>query len=184
MLLGIRWGSLRTKIIAWSFVPTAIILLAVALVTYTAYQRVTEELVIQRDEDLARLAAGQLTTELTEYADLLAALARTADFYEGDPAARRDALKGASNRLAVFDAGVLVLDILGTVVAAEPERPEEMGRNWSGRTCYRDVVRSQMDDSAAPAFSNIVTEGPGGAEVVSLAVPITGEWGEFAGSGV
>ena len=43
MLLGIRWGSLRTKIIAWSFIPTAIILLAVAWVTFTAYQQVTED---------------------------------------------------------------------------------------------------------------------------------------------
>ena len=41
MLLGIRWGSLRTKIIAWSFVPTMIILVAVAVVIFYAYQEVT-----------------------------------------------------------------------------------------------------------------------------------------------
>ena len=39
MLLGIRWGSLRTKIIVWSFVPAAIILGAVAIVIYMAYQQ-------------------------------------------------------------------------------------------------------------------------------------------------
>jgi nitrate/nitrite-specific signal transduction histidine kinase len=39
MLLGIRWGSLRTKLIVWSFVPTAIILGPVALVIYMAYQQ-------------------------------------------------------------------------------------------------------------------------------------------------
>ena len=68
---GIRWRSLRTKIIAWSFVPTAIILLAVALVTYYAYQQVTEELVFERDQDLTRLSARQLATELAEYSDIL-----------------------------------------------------------------------------------------------------------------
>lgn len=41
MLLGIRWGSLRAKIIAWSFVPTAIILVVVALAALTAYPPVT-----------------------------------------------------------------------------------------------------------------------------------------------
>ena len=49
----IRWGSLRTKIIAWSFVPTAMILIAVALLTFSAYERVTEELVIAERIDCA-----------------------------------------------------------------------------------------------------------------------------------
>ena len=34
MLLNIRWGSLRTKIIAWFFVPSAAILSAMALIAY------------------------------------------------------------------------------------------------------------------------------------------------------
>ena len=41
--------SLRTRIIAWFFVPTAIILVSVALVNFYAYQQVTEDLVIERD---------------------------------------------------------------------------------------------------------------------------------------
>ena len=182
MLLGIRWGSLRTKIIAWSFVPTAIILVAVALVTFTAYQRVTEELVIRRDQDLTRLSAGQLATELAEYTDLLTTLVRTADIYQNDPAAQRDALKSARNRLAVFDAGVLILDTFGTVVVTEPERPEALGQDWSDRTCYRGVLRSQISDSPGSVFSNIVADGPQGAEVVCVAVPIAGEQGEFLGT--
>ncbi|MFN2217373.1 MAG: HAMP domain-containing protein, partial [Anaerolineae bacterium] len=39
MLLGIRWGSLRTKILVWSLVPAAVILGAVALVAYLAFQQ-------------------------------------------------------------------------------------------------------------------------------------------------
>ena len=83
---GIRWQSLRSKIIAWSFVPTAIILIAVALVTYYAYQQVTEELVFERDQDLTRLSARQLARELTEYSDLLATQARIMGNYGGHPA--------------------------------------------------------------------------------------------------
>ena len=181
MLLGIRWGGLRTRIIAWTFVPTAMILAAVALVTIFNYQRVTEELVVQRDQDVARLSAGQLATELAEYTDLLTTLARTADVYQGDPGVQREALKRASNRLAVFDGGVLLLDTFGTVVAAEPERPDAVGQDWSARTCYGEALHSQMLGSAESIFSNVVNDGPGGMEVVCMAVPITGEQGEFLG---
>ena len=58
-------GSLRNKIIAWSFVPTAIILVTVTLVSLYAYQRVTENLVMERDRELTRLSARLLATELS-----------------------------------------------------------------------------------------------------------------------
>jgi len=177
-----RWGSLRTKIIAWSFVPTMIILVAVAVVIFYAYQQVTEDLVIERNQELTRLAAGQFMAELKEYVDLLDTEARTSDIYGNDPVAQRDALKGASNRLAVFDAGVLILDTFGTVVATEPERPEVLEQNWSDRAYYRQMLRSQILGSPGPVFSDIVADGPGGAEVIVVAVPITGPQGESVGT--
>ena len=39
MLLGIRWGSLRTKILVWSLIPAAVVLGAVALLAYLAFQQ-------------------------------------------------------------------------------------------------------------------------------------------------
>ena len=181
MLLGIRWGSLRTKIIAWSFIPTAIILGIVALVIYIAYQQVTQDLVIERNRDLVRLSASQLNTELKKYTTPLNNEARRADIYENDLVVQREALKGATNRLAVFDGGVLLLDTYGTVVAAEPERPEILGHNWSDRTYYRQVLRSMIMDSPSAALSDIVADGPDDADVVAVAVPVTGSHGEFVG---
>jgi GAF domain-containing protein/HAMP domain-containing protein len=182
VLLGIRWGNLRTKIIAWSFFPTMIILVVVAVVIFYAYQQVTEDLAIERNQELTLLTASQFAAELKEFADLLDAEARTSDVYGNDPIAQRDGLKGARNRLAVFDAGVLILDTFGTVVAAEPERPEILGENWSDHTYYRQMLRSQILGSSGPVFSDIVTDGPGGAEVIVVAVPITGPQGEFVGT--
>ena len=181
-MLGIWWGSLRTKIIAWSFVPTMIILVVVAVVILYAYQDVTEDLVIERNQELTRLTAGQFTAELKEYAGLLDAEARRSDVYGNDPVAQHDALKGASRRLAVFDGGVLILDTFGTVVAAEPERPEILGQNWSDRAYYRQILRSQILGSPGPVFSDIVADGPGDAKVIVVAVPITGPQGEFVGT--
>ena len=172
-----RQGSLYTKIIGWSFVPTAIILIAVAWVTYYAYQRVTEDLVVERNRELARLSAGQLATGLREYADPLDSLARVADIYEGDPLAQAAALQRARNRLVAFDAGVVVLDHLGRVVAVAPDRPEILGQDWSGRAYFR-----QMIHTPGPAFSDVVADGPEGDSVVVVAAPIIGPQGEFVGA--
>ncbi|MCC7352836.1 MAG: PAS domain S-box protein, partial [Anaerolineae bacterium] len=172
----IRWGSLRFKIIAWSFVPTAIILMAVALVAFYAYQRVTEDLVIERDQQVTRLSAGQLADALAEFTDMLTALARTANIATGDPATQAAALRQARNRLAVFDGGAVILNTQGTVIAAEPPREDIQGLDWSDRAYYRRIVRSME-----PTFSDIMADGPAGARVVTVAVPITGPQGEFLG---
>jgi len=171
------WKTLRVKIIAWSFIPTAIILLAVALVAFDAYRRVAEDQVIGRNRELTRLSAGQLAYDLTEYSDLLVALARTADIHGSDPATQRDALNRARNRLVVFDAGVVVLDNHGMVVAAEPSRQEIVGQYWAERGYFRQLLRT-----TGPVFSDVVADGPRGADVVVVAVPITGNLGEFRGA--
>jgi hypothetical protein len=43
------WNSLQVKIIAWSFVPTVIILSAVAWFTFYSYQKVIGDLAIKQD---------------------------------------------------------------------------------------------------------------------------------------
>ena len=173
---GFRWWSLRTKIIAWSFVPTAIILVAVALVTYYAYQQVTTELVFERDQDLTRLSARQLATELAEYSDILVTEARVVGSFGENSAAQDAAIERAHNRLVVFDGGVLILNTYGTVIATEPERPEIIGQDWSNRSYFRQMVRSPK-----VIFSDIVTDGPDNAEVIVVAVPITNHQGQFLG---
>lgn len=177
MLLGIRWKSMRLKIIAWTFVPAAIILGTVALVIFVAYQQVTEELVIERDQDLTRLAASQFISELREYSNVLAVLSRTTDIYRADPLSQQAALKRASNRLVTFDGGVLVLNTFGKVVAAEPPRPDVLGQDWSDRDYFHQILRS-----SEPVFSNIVPDGLAGRPVIAIAIPIMDDQEEFRGA--
>ncbi len=172
-----RRRSLQVKIITWSFVPTAIILLAVALVTYFAYQRVTATLALEREKELTRLAAGQLALGLSPYAQELDTLARTASVSQGRGDEQQIALREASNRLVVFDGGVVALDERGHVVATQPERPEIVGQDWSSRDYFR-----QMTPVPGPAYSRVLTDGPNGAEVIAVAVPIFGGAGEFRGT--
>jgi PAS domain S-box-containing protein len=177
VLVGIRWGGLRAKIIAWSFVPAAIILSAVALVTFYAYRQVTADLVMERNRELARLSAGQLVEGMTEYTNLLNSLARTEGMFRNDPSSWRAALLLAANRLVVFDAGVVILDAHGIVMAAQPPRPEIMGQDWSSRRYFTEMVSLPR-----PTFSDIVADGPDGVQVVAVAVPLLGPGGEFLGA--
>ncbi len=177
MLLKRRPWRLRARIIAWSFFPTTLILLAVALTTFYAYQHVTEDLVIGRNQELARLSAGQLSSGFEEYSRLLENIARTPGLYDGDTPQQRQALLYAANRLVVFDGGVLVLSPQGRVVASQPERPDLMGQDWSAKPFFGQLLRSN-----APVFSDITADGPEGADVIMVAVPIIGAMGEERGT--
>jgi len=152
MLSRIQW-SLRNKIIAWSFVPTAIISVTVALVNFYAYQQVTENLVIKRDRELTRLSASLLATELTTYTDPL-----------------------SDHFLAIFDGDVVIFDTNGAILAAESEQSEGWGTDWSKRISFRQIF-----GSSEPVFSDVVTDGPRDEKVVVVAVPITNRQGKTVG---
>ncbi|OQY22652.1 MAG: hypothetical protein B6I34_05630 [Anaerolineaceae bacterium 4572_32.1] len=150
----LNWSkkSLRTKIIIWSFVPTALILAAVIVINLYAYQRVTESLVIDRDRDLTRLSAELLAIELKTYTDPL-----------------------ADQFMTVFD-GLIVFNANGTVLAAEPEQPEGWGPDWYKRIPFRQELHSSK-----PSISDTVIDGPQGEKFVVVVMPITGSGGESVG---
>jgi signal transduction histidine kinase len=168
--------SLRTKIIAWLFIPTAVIWLLVAFTLYAAYQGVTEEYAIDRDVELTRLSATEISSGFEEFVDRLWTLSRYQVFQQGDSNEKRLALENYRNRLIYFDAGVYVLDNLGVLVTSLPEQPDWIGEDWSDRSYFRRVFRSTQS-----FFSDIESHGPGGSDVIVIAVPILGENEEFRG---
>jgi len=167
---------LRTRILAWSFVPTAVILFAVAVVAVYSYGRVTQQEAVQRDQELARLSAASLAAEINQFALDLSSLTRQADIAGGQSGRQAAALAAASNRLSVFDAGTVILDARGTLAAAWPERPADIGEDWSSRSYFIQLLRSSR-----PVYSDIAPDGVDGTPVVAVAVPIIGPQGEFQG---
>lgn len=145
-------GSLRNRIIAWSLVPTVIILVATALVNLYAYQQVTESLVIERDRDLTHLAAKLLASELETYRDPL-----------------------AEQYLTVFD-GWVAFNANGTILAAEPRIYESGQSDWFQNTSLYRILRSPE-----PVFSNVVEDRQTGEKMVVVIMPIRNRSGEAAG---
>jgi nitrate/nitrite-specific signal transduction histidine kinase len=169
--------SIRTKIIAWSFVPTMLILMIVAVTIYYAYQQVTENLVVERNRELVRLTASQLAAEMSSHVSILEAEARMLALRDLSPEEQRAFLNERRNRLVVFDGGVILLDSTGTVVGTEPDRPEIIGQDWSGRAYFRQVLHS-----TDVVFSDIEPDGPDGTQVIAFVVPVIGPMGEFQGA--
>jgi len=77
-----RSHSLRTKILAWSLIPTVAVLAGIALVSHFGYQAMAHDLVLERDRELTRLLAEQLGSQLAEYAGSPANLSRAEGIYE------------------------------------------------------------------------------------------------------
>lgn len=172
-----RQLGLRKKIILWAFVPTALILMAVASVNYFAYRKVAETLILERDEEVTRLAAGQIATSLNEYANLLTVEARSTLLGEGEQLYQQAALTSARNRLAIFDGGIVLLNSFGVVVAAEPAHTGLLGADWSHQAFFPQVLRT-----GRPVFSDTIAQGSGGQPVVAIVVPVYGDQDQLAGT--
>jgi nitrate/nitrite-specific signal transduction histidine kinase len=168
--LARRW-SLRAKITAWFFVPTAVILVIVAWATFYAYQRLTEELVIERDLELTRLVAGELNRELYEYFELLSLVARDRD----------EQVRESLSQSIVSEQADSIIRLRG-----------ETGRAYlvdnDGRIIYHlnDADRFGEDVSALPVVQRVLagetgalrTRDADGQEIVASFAPVPGSgWG-------
>ncbi len=165
-----RFGpfGLRSQILLWSLLPTLIILVAVGYFSFWAYSRVTEALLEDRNRELTRLLAGQMSLELGEYVNTLGDL-RDARF--GDYGARRSweqVLFEAEPGLRDFDGGVVVLDAKGVVIAANERRHSALGEDWSGHGYYRRLLASP----APLALSDVVPHLLSGDRMVGVAIAI------------
>jgi serine phosphatase RsbU (regulator of sigma subunit) len=169
-------NKLRRLLLPGAMAFTLAILAGVAAFTYLAYQRASTELVMERDRQVTYLSAARLRDEMAKYADVLTSFSRTPEIYRGDAKEQRAALSRARYRLAVFDGGVVLLDNFGRVQGAEPERPAILGDDWSGSDFFREMLASRD-----PYYSSAVRDGPDGAPVVVVAVPLLGDNDEFLG---
>lgn len=143
---------------------------------FLAYRQAASELVVQRDEQLAFLSAARLREELQKYADTLETVARTPGVSSGNRVRQVEALRRSAPSLEVFDGGVVLLDRYGQVRAAHPTRSDLVGEDWSDHQMFRAHLTS-----AAPAFSSATDDGPDGASVVLVSVPVQDSDGAFMG---
>ena len=181
-----RRRSLRVRIVAWFFVPAALLFLAVAATNFFAYQDVTADLVIERNQDLTRRSASQLSSSLGEFTEALEEVGRTMDASQPAGPSRFPALQG-SGALSMFDGGVVVLDTFGTPVASYPEDTDGSFEDWTSLQVSREQVNAfllGLVRSDRPVFSNVLGGRTEDELTVAVGVPILGPRGELLGATV
>ena len=126
------WKSLQVKIIAWSFVPTVIILSAVAWITFYSYQKVLGDLAIKQDRDIVQTNIGQYWGLVQELIDttLTPIFMNTDRPSEASLDIRTQNILDKTPGLDIFDGGIYFLDGQGKIIKTRPEQPELIGQDW------------------------------------------------------
>lgn len=176
------WNSLRIKIVAWSFVPTAIILSAVAWFTFYSYQEVIGDLAMK--EDLAVLDAKieQAATGLNSLlnASLQPIILNIDTKLELSREVRAQNILDHAPNLDVYDGGIYFVDQNGIVFKSQPGDPELIGQDWSGTSQFRSV---RDNPPGAGPITNIQSIGTDNAGVVCVIWPMHNQLREFIGAG-
>jgi len=177
-----RQGSLRTKIIAWSFVPTAIILSAVAWFTFFSYQRVLGDLAIKQDLVVVQTKIDQANQGINGLFN--AALRPIILNIDTKPELPREVraqnILDYTPNLDVFDGGIYFVDQRGIVYKSEPEQPALIGQDWSDTYQFR-YVRDNPPGSGP--LTNIRFIGTDEAGIVCALWPMHNTLSEFIGAG-
>lgn len=176
------WSSLRTKIIAWSFVPTVIILSAVAAFTFFSYQRVLGDLAIKQDWAIVQTKVNQAGPVLSSLLnDHLRQIVLSIDTHT--ELSLEDRIKniiGQGQGLEDFDGGIYFVDPHGNVVKTHPERSDLLGQDWSVTPQF-GYIRSNPPGSAA--ITDVQDFGPPIGKVVCAILRMQNTQKEMIGAG-
>jgi nitrate/nitrite-specific signal transduction histidine kinase len=176
-------GSLRTKIITWSFIPTVIILTTVALVTFYSYQQVTKDLVMSQSAELARYKRNQVENVLTEIVNPLMYdyiffldSNKTLNLFE-----RARNLEQANVYDDFFNGAIVFLDVNGKVLYSELSHPEWIGTSWAHRDFFRD---SKRIGGLNVIIGQLIDDRSTGEYLLPFATSLRNADGNFAGVAV
>jgi nitrate/nitrite-specific signal transduction histidine kinase len=174
------WKSLRVKIIAWSFVPTVIILFAVAWFTFYSYQKVLGDLAIKQDGLIVQSKTQPVHQVIIDLSNpTIVDVILNVDTQKEKPLeVRAQHILEQAKNLDIFDGGIYFVDPQGKVVKTQPEQPELLGQDWSGSPHFRFMI----DYPGKGAFTDLRSIEPGGKGILCLSVSMNGPQGEFAGA--
>lgn len=170
-----RFRSLHIHVLLWLIVPFTVILTVALGAIIFAFQNNTTQLVLERHQQLANLAAVTVSQRIEGNAHVLEALRDRLALRNPSREVRGEALLQSTDALVDFTAGVIQLDDQGQVITALPDMPLERWSSLPDAALYQ-----QLRDSKEPVFSN-VTLIQDGKQAILIAVPTFDERGAFSG---
>jgi nitrate/nitrite-specific signal transduction histidine kinase len=176
----IWWKSLRIKIITWSFIPTAIILSAVAWFTFYSYQKVIGDQAIKLNQEIVQEKAKQAITALNnKISPIILQVFLEIDNRHDEPIeVRAENILNQADNLEYFDGGIYFLDQNGKVFKTQPGQPDLIGQDWSDTPQFR-FLQKQNNASMATDLHTIESSGK---KIVCSAIAMIGQKGETVGA--
>jgi hypothetical protein len=176
------WSSLRIKIIAWSFIPTVIILSAVAWFTFFSYQKVLGDLAIKQDWAIIQTKLAQANQALSGIINThLRQVVLNIDTHPELPIeVRIQNIFDQAVGLEDFDGGIYFVDPEGKVFKTHPERPALLGLDLSDTPHFR-YIRNNPPGSSP--ITDIQDFGPGVGRVVCAILAMQNTQKELIGAG-
>lgn len=171
--------GLRVQLLLWTILPLTLLLIGVAFTGIYSHQHSMRALVEDRDLELVRAAAGQLSERLESFHQVLRVLANTREIRDGDAAQRIASLAEASYLLTDSASAIAVFDANGQVEASIP-----VSADWSAwEVLYAPVVERalQRQMTAFSSVSHDVQPGEAAQHGAFVAVPIAGGRGVVGG---
>lgn len=175
--------SLKSKIITWSFVPTIVILISVALLTFYSYQKVTEDLVFSQSVQVSNYMAEKSRQVMVElFNPLLIDFLFNIDTDKSLPLIERaELVKQNPALIYTFDGGIMFLDQDGKVIFTEPAVPDLIGKDYADRDYF---IGSHFGKGSAAATGKICEDGLLYPTVVPIGLGMFDENNTFVGTAV
>ena len=172
-----RSRPLLSHLILRIVLPFSLLILGLLIAGALVYLQIVTSLLIDRDRQLAVLAASSVSEELEGYTRVLEALAGNPDLRSSASETRSAGLVVATDALAIFNAGVALTDANGIVRTATPNRAFPIGLDVSAQSYYQNTR-----DRLRPAYSSVLTTTQTTERIVVIAVPILDDTSQFAGT--
>ena len=167
--------NLQAKVLLAALIPGSMILIIVAIIALFQYGATVLKIVEERDEQLARLTAHQLSDTLVRHTRILETVASAADVRPLDTVS--DHLYIAMDRgyLEPYDGGVTLYDRIGIPI-------------WSSlRADTSELPRYHAIDtieaSRTSTYSDVFTDPGSGRDSIRFSVPVLNDKQEFVGVG-
>ena len=174
------WSSLRAKIIAWSFIPTVIILFAVAWFTFYSYQKVIGDLAIKQDWGIVQSKTPPLFQAFFDITNprIVKIILQVDTQKEAPLEARAQFILDHAEGIDIFDGGIYFVDAQGKVVKTYPDQPGLLGQDWSDAPQFRYMV----EHPGKAAYSELRYIETSGKEILCISASMNGPQGEFVGA--
>lgn len=166
--------SLRGRIVLATLLPLMMFGLLAAAVGHRALRASSEELVLERQTALARVAAAGVASNLQSGVRILEITARDLGDLASAPDNQRELLLDRAGSLSAFSA-VILLDAEGGTIGTVPPGFFTDGFDFGEQQFFREARAVQ-----SPVFSGVFRYDPTGQPVAAVAVPVRSK-GAFSG---